>query len=199
MIDQSSQPAAGVNRAPLRYRLEVIAPTVADVVLSAGGWLFDRAIAGWDVNVHLAEDADTRALQILGVKSSALEAGFESSERFDATPALAVAVEMFIGDTALHSAVHAALGRRYVEITLWGAKCPPELHRRLDTMQHHLSAAARLYKAHALMAADIPHNGCDPTEEFRSGARLLPHDHADLTPLGDSGRQNFVRAMRQSQ
>ena len=33
----------------MRYRLDVVAAGVADVVRFAGGWLFDRAMAGWDV------------------------------------------------------------------------------------------------------------------------------------------------------
>jgi len=31
----------------VRYRLDVVAADVADVVRFAGGWLFDRAMAGW--------------------------------------------------------------------------------------------------------------------------------------------------------
>lgn len=37
--------------AMLTYRLDVIATDVADVVRSAGGWLYDRVGAGWEVNV----------------------------------------------------------------------------------------------------------------------------------------------------
>jgi uncharacterized membrane protein len=33
-------------------RHDVIASTIADVVRSAGGWLFDRAMVGWDVVRH---------------------------------------------------------------------------------------------------------------------------------------------------
>jgi hypothetical protein len=40
----------------LRYQLYVIAADVADVLQSVGGWLFDRSMAGWDVNVLLAKD-----------------------------------------------------------------------------------------------------------------------------------------------
>ena len=30
----------------MRYRLDVVAPNVAEVVRSAGGWLVDRVMAG---------------------------------------------------------------------------------------------------------------------------------------------------------
>jgi hypothetical protein len=39
----------------VRYRLDVVAATVADAVAAAGGWMFDRVMAGWDVRVMLAD------------------------------------------------------------------------------------------------------------------------------------------------
>ena len=47
----------------MRYRLDVVAADVADVVKFAGGWLFDRAMAGWDVTVLLVDHPDERPLQ----------------------------------------------------------------------------------------------------------------------------------------
>jgi hypothetical protein len=38
-----------------RYQLNVIAASVAGVVQSAGGWLFDRRMTGWEVNILLSE------------------------------------------------------------------------------------------------------------------------------------------------
>lgn len=50
----------------LRYRLVVVTRTVRDAASAAGGWLFDRAMAGWEVTV-LAEDAtDPRPARVLG-------------------------------------------------------------------------------------------------------------------------------------
>jgi hypothetical protein len=40
---------------PLRPRLDAIAPSLADVVPSAGGWLFGQAMAGWDITVNTAD------------------------------------------------------------------------------------------------------------------------------------------------
>ena len=57
----------------MRYRLDVVAADVADVVKFAGGWLFDRAMAGWDVTVLVADHPDERPLQILGVQIVDLE------------------------------------------------------------------------------------------------------------------------------
>ena len=61
----------------MRYRLDVVAASVADVVRFAGGWLFDRAMAGWDVTVLLtdrvADHRDERPLHILGAQTLDLE------------------------------------------------------------------------------------------------------------------------------
>ena len=51
----------------MRYRLDVVAASVLDVVEAAGGWLFDRRMAGWDVTVLVPEEEDAHALRILGV------------------------------------------------------------------------------------------------------------------------------------
>ena len=56
-----------LNRIPvhddddMRYRLDVIAASVLDVVEAAGGLLFDRRMAGWDVTVLVPEGEDVRA------------------------------------------------------------------------------------------------------------------------------------------
>lgn len=48
----------------LRYRLEVVATSAIDVVHAAGGWLYDRVTAGWEVTVLLPRGDGTRPLQI---------------------------------------------------------------------------------------------------------------------------------------
>ncbi len=49
-----------------RYRVDVVATTVADVVRCAGGWIFDSVMQGWAVNVLVTQPGDARALAILG-------------------------------------------------------------------------------------------------------------------------------------
>ena len=58
---------AGARELDMRYRLDVVAASVADVVRFAGGWMYDRVMAGWDVTVLLADDVDERPLRVLGV------------------------------------------------------------------------------------------------------------------------------------
>jgi hypothetical protein len=60
----------------LRYQLNVVASTTEDVVQSAGGWLCDRARAGWDVNVLVVDGGDRRPLEILGATALDLDKGF---------------------------------------------------------------------------------------------------------------------------
>ena len=64
----------------MRYRLDVVAPTVLDAVQFAGGWLFDRVMAGWDVTVLIPGDEDVRPLEILGPDTLDLESALESAE-----------------------------------------------------------------------------------------------------------------------
>ncbi|HWF27336.1 MAG TPA: hypothetical protein VG327_02980, partial [Mycobacterium sp.] len=73
-ISESSRvSAARTTRADgecLRYRLDVVAASTVDVVQSAGGWLYDRVMAGWEVTVLLPHSCDSRSLRILGVRTS---------------------------------------------------------------------------------------------------------------------------------
>ena len=85
----------------MRYRLDVVAADVADVVKFAGGWLFDRAMAGWDVTVLVADrrgdPSDDRPLQILGAQALDLDDALAAMESGVATrpnpQAVAVAAE----------------------------------------------------------------------------------------------------------
>ena len=57
----------------VKYRLDVVASSPADVVGSVGGWLYDRVRAGWDVCVLLPQRCDSRPLQILGIQVADLD------------------------------------------------------------------------------------------------------------------------------
>ncbi|PRC47802.1 hypothetical protein C6A85_83090, partial [Mycobacterium sp. ITM-2017-0098] len=58
--------AAGSAHSP-GYRIVVVASCVGPVVEAAGGFLCDRARAGWDVSVLFAGACDPRPLAVLGV------------------------------------------------------------------------------------------------------------------------------------
>lgn len=53
------------------YRVDVVGGSVADVVRRAGGWIFDRSMQGWAVNVVIPRPGDTRPIEILGASVNA--------------------------------------------------------------------------------------------------------------------------------
>lgn len=79
----------------MRYRLDVVAATVIDVVRFAGGWIFDRSMAGWDVTVLVADHPDVRPLQIVGARVLDLEDALTSVQSRPRPQALAAAADLF--------------------------------------------------------------------------------------------------------
>jgi len=175
----------------MRYRLDVVASSVVDVVRFAGGWLFDRAMAGWDVSVlltDLADQPDGRPLQILGaqvvdleVVLASVESGVESRPR---PQALAAAADLLGCDPRVRQGVLQALDHGVTEVTLWGETWPAELDDSVGLVQHRLSMAAQMFKAKALAAAAVPHASIGQMETFRSGLLACPSVAADLVPAG---------------
>ena len=79
----------------MRYRLDVVAASVTDVVRFAGGWMYDRVMAGWDVTVLLADGADERPLHILGVETTDLESALALWAERPHPQTVAVAADLF--------------------------------------------------------------------------------------------------------
>ena len=67
------------QRRQMTYRLAVLGTSVADVVRCVGGWLFDRAMAGWDVTVLVYDHHDDRPLRILGAATLNLESALATT------------------------------------------------------------------------------------------------------------------------
>jgi hypothetical protein len=166
----------------MRYRLDVVAASVVDVVRFAGGWLFDRAMAGWDVTVLLADLADDRPLKILGAQTMDLEHALASVDTRPRPQALAAAADLFGCDSQVRQGVLQALDHGVTEVTLWGQTWPAELDDSVGLVQHRLSSAAQIFKGQALAAAAVPVGSIDPTETFRSGLLAWPSVAADLVP-----------------
>jgi hypothetical protein len=146
----------------LRYRLDVVAAGAADVVQSAGGWLYDRVMAGWEVTVLLPHSCDTRPLRILGVQALGPEA--RPALAGSTSQSLAVSAEAFTADARVREKVLESLGDRLTEVALWGDGWPLAVNRTMTRAQHVLSAAARRFKGYALTAAGIGCDSVDPTE-----------------------------------
>jgi hypothetical protein len=137
----------------MRYRLDVVSPTVLDAVRFAGGWIYDRVMAGWDVTVLVNSDEDLRPLEILGTEARELESVLESWDDRPHPQTVAVAADLFGRDDRVRRGVLGALEQGATEVTLWGASLPAELDSSVDSVEHRLSAAARAFKAQALAVA----------------------------------------------
>jgi hypothetical protein len=166
----------------LRYRLDVAAASAVDVVQSAGGWLYDRVMAGWEVTVLLPHNCDSRPLRILGVRALELE-----SAVFIADPtsqSLAVSAEIFAADARVRDRVMAALEQRLTEVALWGDGWPLRVNHGMTRVQHVLSEAARVFKSHALAAAGMLCNSVDPTETLLCDLASRSRVDSELIRLG---------------
>jgi hypothetical protein len=165
---------AGAGRI-LRYQLDVIASTAQDVLQSAGGWLCDRARAGWDVNVLVAGDGDPRPLAILGATALDLDEGFLAMVRSASrVGVLAVSADLLADDVRVREEILQVLKRGLTEVIVWGKRWPAELGAQADPVPHRVSPAARAFKTHALIAADISIDSVSPTETlFRVGTGSL--------------------------
>ncbi|HEY2501520.1 MAG TPA: hypothetical protein VGI68_08890 [Mycobacterium sp.] len=167
-ISESSRvSAARATRADgecLRYRLDVVAASAADVVQSTGGWLYDRVMAGWEVTVLLPHSCDSRSLRILGVRTSDLDAEFALTGTGSTSRSLAASVEAFTADARVRDKVLESLDNGMTEVALWGDGWPLGVNRAMTRAQHLLSAAARTFKGYALTAAGIPCNSVDAAE-----------------------------------
>ncbi|OBI83134.1 hypothetical protein [Mycobacterium sp. E740] len=164
----------------MRYRLDVVAPSVSDAVRFAGGWIYDRVMAGWDVTVLVGGDENVRPLTILGAETLDLESVLSDWEGRPHPQTVAVAANMFDRDTRVLQHVRNALEQGGTEVTLWGERLPAELDRSVDSVEHPLSAAARAFKAKALAAADDPDAEVGYCETFRCG--MMASVAADLVP-----------------
>ena len=110
-----------------RYQLQVVGTHIVEVVESAGGWLCDRARAGWDVNVLVAGHQDARPLTILGATARDLDAEFASMMRTASRGgALAISAGLLSADARVRDDVLRLLKRGITEVIVWGDEWPAE-------------------------------------------------------------------------
>jgi hypothetical protein len=140
--------------------MTVIASDVVDVVASVGGLLYDRRMAGWTVDVLVADRSEERALQILGATTRDLDADFETiTGDPEWVRSFAASADIYAADERI---------RGLPDITLWGDT--GQLGHDVDSDSYRLSGAARMFKAQALRAAGIQSISVETTETlFRCG------------------------------
>jgi hypothetical protein len=122
------------------------------VVREAGGWLFDQAMAGWDVTVITTDHPDPRPLRMLGARDRDIQVLRQVPVAGQCLQAVTVRADLYESDPAVHDLVLAAVAIGGAEIRVWGDRWPAGLGGGPDLVSHHLSIAARAFKAQALAA-----------------------------------------------
>ncbi|MWA02454.1 hypothetical protein F8568_019175 [Actinomadura sp. LD22] len=145
---------------------------MADAVRCAGGWLFDRVAAGWDVTVLTEDHADPRPLRILGARPADLHCALSSPVQGPRPRAIAVCGGLYGSDPRVRRMVTRARDEM-VEVTLWDGTGPAAEPAGAGSagdeewLPHRLSVAARAFKAQAMAAASVPADAAGATEFFR--------------------------------
>lgn len=186
-VDSAIRWRAHAHRHPLRHRLAVVGPDAADVVRYAGGWLFDRAAAGWEVTVLVSDLDNVGALQILGATVLDLRPSLMDSNHDLWPTAVAVSVRSYLAERAVREGVLDCLDNGLTEVAIWGEDLPDELAARVGASCHRVSVAAQAFKSCALAAAGSPGEAVSPIESFQSGTLLPPsfrEKMRDLVPPG---------------
>jgi hypothetical protein len=82
-----------------------------------------------------------------------------------------VSADLLAADVRVREEILRVLTRGLTEVVVWGNQWPAELSRQADPVQHRVSPAARAFKSHALVAADVSTDSITSTETlFRVGA-----------------------------
>ena len=80
--------------------------------------------------------------------------------------ALAVSAELLRADQRVRDEVVHVLKRGLTEVTVWGSQWPAELGRQADAVHHRVSSAARAFKSHALVAAEVSADAVTSSESL---------------------------------
>ncbi|MBV5242687.1 hypothetical protein KUF57_03965 [Mycolicibacterium sp. PAM1] len=146
-----------------RYRVVAVTSDIAALVECAGGFLCDRARAGWNVRVLVDGPGERRPLTILGVSADAVsgqtDAGAAMSG-FGPGTTVIVGADLLTRDSRLRASA-ARLATAGAAVHVWGPPSYPGC--RPAPIQHELSTAAQAFKNSALRAARID-RAAEPVE-----------------------------------
>ena len=176
----------------LKPRVAVIGRDAAQVVRFSGGWMFDQALAGWDVNVLTLEDGNVRPLRILGANphdlAPLLAPGIAVGQCLHA---VVVPAALYHAEEGVRRIARNAMEAGSAELLLWDEEQSPAgglpdpvpvgaVHGPGGPAQgpvpvrHRLSLAARAFKAQALAAARVPDADAVVAEAEVFRSLLLP-------------------------
>ncbi len=139
------------------YQFQVVARNIADAVMSIGGLIFDRAMAGWDVSVvvdgELDGAVDDRPVRILGARLAKRMSGPNYAAALPRPHMLAVATDVMAKSDPVRGHVLTVGNDSEIDVLLWGRYHPTNFPRTFVAARHQPSAAAHIFKSQALLAA----------------------------------------------
>lgn len=138
----------------IRPRAVIVAPSVAEAVVRLGGWVFDRAIGGWEVMAAVPGGGRHRALEILGARMIDLEEWLGLPNGWTGLDMLAVESGLYSDDERLREIVLQRLTLSAKQNLVWGGPPATELHDIATLAHHKVSLAGRAFKRKALDALD---------------------------------------------
>ncbi|WP_416566199.1 hypothetical protein [Nocardia testacea] len=150
----------------LKYRLVVVSRTVRDAVGLAGGWLFDRAMAGWDVTVLSRDVTDPLPARILGAYVVPWDSVPESAAGPEPQAVAVIGNPQDFDERMRHWVTD--YSQRGQETTLWGEDTWLGPHVHTELARFRPSRTALLFKAHALNKTAGPPAALPAEEPFRA-------------------------------
>lgn len=155
--DQRTAPLQTPHSTPIfgdgAYQLHVAASNVSSVVEYIGGWIFDQTRVGWTVSVLVPGNADDRPLRILGADLVDFDIGLAIHAAEPDLFSLAVSADLYDSNPRLRKLLDRRLRRGRPISAVWAHGEPRRAFGDLGIVEHSLSSAARVFKAHALQAA----------------------------------------------
>jgi hypothetical protein len=138
-----------------RYSIDIAAVSIAEFVPLIGGWVFDHAMAGWDITALVEQpDTELRPAAILGARVADLETAVVEPQCVDSYPhALLVSAVLYRRDPHIRGLVGRAMNHGDIAVFMWGGTCPPELLEQGCLTEYRCSTAGAIFKSHALRAA----------------------------------------------
>jgi hypothetical protein len=150
-----------------RYRLHVASATAADIVVSVGGLILDTMWAGWETTLYVqrADDADERALRVLGGRSGYLNNVVTAKGRVAPPDVLAISSELCVTDRRAWQWARRVIRTGDVSLIVWGDQLRSDLPT-MTRVSHQCSAAAVAFKTSALAVLGNSEAAVTPVESF---------------------------------
>ena len=139
-----------------KYQFQLVARNIADAVVSIGGLIFDRAMAGWDVSVvidgEIGGAVDDRPIRILGARLATRMPGPNYAAALPRPHLLAVATDVMVKSDSVRRHVLALGNDTETGVLLWGRHHPTNFPGTFVAAWHQPSAASHIFKSRALVA-----------------------------------------------